>query len=183
MDSDKRKRRNMWRVVFVIYLIFLMYFLFFSDLFGRTVVYEDYRYNLEPFKEIKRFCTTVKDKDYLIFFVNIIGNIVLFMPFGYLFMAVTEGRQYRHKKIVTGFLDAFVAAFIFCLTVETAQLLSKVGVFDVDDVILNVFGAILGYFVYVIARRVRTATRNREYERNEEKERKQCSIQKKRVFR
>ena len=173
----------MWIIVFIVYLFFLMYFLFFSDLFGRTVIYEDYRYNLEPFKEIKRFCTTVKEKDYLIFFVNIIGNIVLFMPFGYLFMAVTEGRHYRRKKVVTGFLDVFAAAFVFCLTVETAQLLSRVGVFDVDDVILNVFGAVLGYFVYTIARKVRKASKNREYEENEEKERKQCSIQKKRVLR
>ena len=65
MDINRKKRNRLYVIVFIVYMVFLMYFLFFSDLFGRTVVYEDYRYNLEPFKEIRRFCTTVKEKDYI----------------------------------------------------------------------------------------------------------------------
>ena len=164
MDINKKRRRILFRIVFIAYLVFLMYFLFFSDLFGRTVTYDEYRYNLTPFKEIQRFCTRVKEKDYAVFFVNIVGNIVLFMPFGYLFCSLNE-RRYKNKKVIMPFIYMFVAASLFCIVVETCQLLSRVGVFDVDDIILNITGAILGFCVYITVRLLKGISRMREYER------------------
>ena len=47
--------RLLGKVLFVLYIGFIIYFLLFSDLYGRTGVMEEYRYNLVLFKEIKRF--------------------------------------------------------------------------------------------------------------------------------
>jgi len=156
-DADK-KRKNLFTVVFIVYIAFLMYFLFFSDLFGRTTVYEEYRYNLQPFKEIKRFWTTVREKDYVVFFINIVGNVALFMPFGFLFPTVLISKC---KKAFCRFMGTMLAAFIMVGVVETCQLLTKVGVFDVDDIILNVFGAFLGYFVYAVSGFIRRKKRKK----------------------
>ena len=64
----------------------------------------------------------------------------------YLFCSLNE-RRYKNKKVIMPFIDMFVAASLFCIVVETCQLLSRVGVFDVDDIILNITGAILGFCV------------------------------------
>ena len=162
MDRYKKRRKALFMVIFFAYLAFLMYFLFFSDLFGRTITYDEYRYNLTPFREIERFFTKVKEKDYIVFLVNIFGNIVLFMPYGYIFPVLSED---RHKKVIFAFIDMFFAALIFCLVVETCQLLSRVGVFDVDDIILNMFGALLGFCTYVIVRLMKNHRRMKAYEK------------------
>lgn len=56
MNSKRRKRvRILGKILFVLYIGFIIYFLLFSDLYGRTGQMDTYRYNLELFKEIKRF--------------------------------------------------------------------------------------------------------------------------------
>ena len=46
-------------------------------------------------------------------------------------------------------------SFEFSLLVETIQLVSKVGSFDVDDLLLNTTGGILGFLLYKIVQKVR----------------------------
>ena len=70
---------------------------------------------------------------------DVLGNILIFIPFGYFI-----SRYVRPKKIWPIIVDAMITS----ITVETVQL--KIGrSFDIDDVMLNIMGAILGYFVYV----------------------------------
>ena len=49
--------RAFGKVLFLLYVGFLIYFLFVAEWYGRTEIAEDYRYNLELFKEIRRFIT------------------------------------------------------------------------------------------------------------------------------
>ncbi len=42
-----------------------------------------------------------------------------------------------------------INAFLFVLGIEVFQLFSAFGAFDVDDILLNCVGAVLGYFVYL----------------------------------
>ena len=49
----------------------------------------------------------------------------------------------------------FLSGFLLSLTVEVIQLISKVGCFDVDDLILNTLGAVLGYVFFVISNHIR----------------------------
>lgn len=140
--SSKFILRRICLVLFTAYVIVLAYFLFFSDGYGRTVTYEEYRYNLIPFQEIKRFYIYSGRVGIIASITNIAGNIVAFMPFGALI------RWVRNKRT-----NAFLATgytFLFSLAIELVQLVTRVGVFDVDDLILNTLGGLLGYICYYV---------------------------------
>lgn len=138
-----RKHKTILKILFVAYLVLLVYFLFFSEKFGRTGS-RDYEPNLEPFKEIKRDidCITGKNgKSYITFgCLNLFGNVVAFIPFGFFLPALFGKWQ--------NFLLVTVEIFLFSLLVEIVQLFSFTGSFDVDDIILNTLGGFLGYIVY-----------------------------------
>ena len=107
-----------------------------------------YRYNLEPFKEIIRFIKYRHVVGYSAFVINVIGNVVAFMPFGFFIPHIAVKR--------TGCIKVLSLTFIFTLSVETIQLVSKLGRFDIDDIILNTLGGILGYILYLIYRKIRS---------------------------
>ena len=128
-------------VVFFAYMAALVYFLFFSEKYGRNAG-EDYRYNLIPFSEIKRFFKYSDVVGTEAFLVNIVGNIVAFIPFGILLPIVIKG----YKKSAIIIFDGFVVSLI----IETIQLFTKVGSFDVDDIILNTIGVAIGYVLFKV---------------------------------
>ena len=99
-----------------------------------------YRYNLKLFAEIRRGLEHVETVGYRYVLVNIAGNIVAFVPFGFLLPLVSE------RKIHTG--KAFYYSFLLSLCVESIQLVSRTGAFDVDDLLLNTVGGVLGYWCY-----------------------------------
>lgn len=140
MDVTKRRRRLVAGILFVMYFIVLFYFLFFSEEMGRTYSERVYHYNLVPFREIGRFIRyrhTLGDKAVLL---NIVGNIAAFVPFG-AFLPIFSVRCRR-------FFYAALYSFELSLLVELLQLISKVGSFDVDDLLLNTLGGILGFVIY-----------------------------------
>lgn len=142
-EDNKRWLTFVCRLMFYIYIILLAYFLFFSERYGRDLVTEDYRYNLELFKEIKRF---IKYRDKLgpeSFVVNILGNILAFAPYGFLLPLLN--RKYRR------FFYAAFLSILFSLVIEIVQMLLKVGIFDVDDILLNSVGGILGYLLFAVS--------------------------------
>jgi glycopeptide antibiotics resistance protein len=108
---------------------------------------EQYRYNLVPFREIRRFIKYREIVGWRAFFVNVIGNIIAFVPFGML-MPRLSGRM-KHWYLVT------LLALEFSFAVEVVQLVLKLGCFDVDDLILNTAGGLIGYVIYVCTRRGR----------------------------
>lgn len=136
MDKKKETWRIWFILLFLAYLLLLAYLLFFSSTYGRTAEM-GYRYNLTPFLEIRRGLENINTVGYYYVLVNIAGNIAAFMPFGFLLPLITE------KKINCG--KALVYGFLLSLTAESLQLVSKTGAFDVDDLILNTAGSILGY--------------------------------------
>ncbi|MDR1700339.1 MAG: VanZ family protein [Lachnoclostridium sp.] len=138
-------------LAFYCYIGLLTYFLFFSEKYGRTVSYREYRYNLELFFEIKRFYH-MGGMDFLI---NVLGNVVAFIPLGF-FIPVLY-REQRKGKVIVGhyfrsFLFVMFLGLLFSFAVETIQMLTKVGSFDVDDLFLNTTGVIIGYIGYVTAK-------------------------------
>ena len=124
----------------MIYVFIVIYFVLFSDRLGRTDAYDTYRYNLTPFNEIRRFILYRDQVSPGAFILNLLGNLMVLFPFGFLIPIL------RLKK--TGVVRIMVYAFLFSFGIELLQLITKVGVFDVDDILLNVLGAILGYEVY-----------------------------------
>ncbi len=138
----KRKRIRKYSIgLFIIYMMALIYFLLLSDGFSRVNGYSQYRYNLVPFQEIKRFILYWRAiDDPIMVLVNLLGNVVAFIPFGALIRWVINRRVYWYQ--VTGY------TFLFSLCVELLQLITRVGVFDVDDLILNTLGGLIGFWIY-----------------------------------
>lgn len=78
---------------------------------------------------------------------NFLGNIILFIPFGFLLPCVTDWNR-MWKTVVTG--------IGFSLLIETIQLITSRGCFDFDDVILNSLGCVIGYGIHRAARKLFT---------------------------
>ncbi len=146
--SIKRAKiiRALGKVLFVLYVGFLIYFLFLAEWYGRTEISEEYRYNLELFKEIRRFITYREQLGTFVVAANLLGNILIFVPYG--FFVSMAGRT-------RGLFRTFFLSMFLSLGVETVQLVTRVGSFDVDDILLNTIGGILGYVVFAACSRVR----------------------------
>lgn len=114
------------KLCFIIYILCLFYAVTFQDVSWSS-------HNYIPFKEILRY-----DFGSSLFYKNICGNILLFLPYG-IFIA-------KYVKLDKLFVVGLIA-FITSLSIEVIQFL--IGrVFDVDDIILNVIGCLIGFVIY-----------------------------------
>ena len=133
------------KVIFFIYLLAVIKVIIFkypysqlkaiADTWEKGVILEGLdTANFTLFKTIRMYI----DYSYMLnSFENLVGNIVVFIPFGFLI-------PYVLKKGKNFFVMLF-NAFLFVLGIEVFQLFSAFGAFDVDDILLNCFGAVLGY--------------------------------------
>lgn len=135
-----KKERIISIIIFVIYIIALCYFLFFAESMGRTTRGDEYHYNLQPLFEIKRIWRSshILGMKYVI--LNFAGNVIAFIPFGYLLPKMVKKKPKLFHTVLF--------SFEFSLLVELTQLISRTGSFDVDDLILNTFGGLIGYILY-----------------------------------
>ena len=85
------KKTLKW-LIFIAYIAALVYFMFFAEILGRTDVSRTYRYNLVPFKEIKRFVNHFWQLGLTAVLANIAGNVVAFMPFGFCLPLIADHR-------------------------------------------------------------------------------------------
>lgn len=130
-------------ILFVLYIIVLFYFLFFSEAMGRTYSERAYHYNLIPFKEISRFFKYSEALGTKAVLLNIWGNMAAFVPFG-VFLPIFSVRCRKLWRTA-------MYSFELSLLAEVLQLATKVGSFDVDDLLLNTVGGILGFVIYKLA--------------------------------
>ncbi len=77
---------------------------------------------------------------------NLAGNVLVFVPFGVMLPLLSA-----ECRTAAG---VFGNAFTFVLGIEVFQLFSAFGAFDVDDILLNCVGAMLGYALYRAACRL-----------------------------
>ena len=98
------------------------------------------------FKEIRRFILYRDILGWRAVFLNIFGNVLAFMPFGFFLPVIWE--RTRHWYITV------ILSFAMSLIVETMQLVGKVGSFDVDDLLLNTIGGFVGYIIFALAKGV-----------------------------
>lgn len=109
--------------------------------------------NLHPFHTIRRFLWVFSHSSntWLIrqASINIYGNILLFLPLGF-FPPVLWQRMQRFWKTIL-----LAAGIMICI--ELLQMLLLVGTCDVDDVILNVSGAAIGYGIFKLISRAPAA--------------------------
>jgi glycopeptide antibiotics resistance protein len=98
--------------------------------------------NFVPFKSIVPLLSG--QGNHLINMVNLFGNIIPFMPIGLLAPLVVRSISWQ-KALVLGVVTG--------LTFEVMEVVFRVGIFDVDDILLNAFGVMLGYGVFVMFKR------------------------------
>ena len=119
--------KELLTLFFVIYILCMFQVVTFQDVSSAG------SNNFVPFREIFRYNFGSR-----LFIKNIIGNVVMFIPYG--FFVAYYGKSNNWK---TTFLLVLVAS----LVIESTQL--AIGrVFDVDDILLNVIGGFIGYFIY-----------------------------------
>lgn len=144
MKSGKKKKlRLVWRILFLMYILLLIYFLFFAEWYGRTSeVHLEPQYNLVPFLEIKRFWTYREQIGIWNVFLNLAGNVIGFLPFGFILPIISPDLKRGGLVVFFGMMMSIM--------VEMLQLIGCVGSCDIDDVILNTLGAFLGYVCFRI---------------------------------
>lgn len=124
---------------FVLYKeLFMFTALLYAMLLFYVVTFQDVNYgtnNFIPFKEIMRYEVGSK-----LFIKNILGNIILFIPFGFFVSRILKTRK------------IWPIVFVSIITsgvIEYTQL--QIGrTFDIDDIILNLIGSLLGYLMYLV---------------------------------
>ena len=147
MNLRKSKKfRIIGKILFILYIVFIIYFLIFSDWYGRAGTMDEYHYNLVLFREIKRFWNYRAEVGLFAMFTNLFGNVIIFIPFGF-FMPMAS----KYRSI----FSAVFYSFGLSLCVETFQLITKVGSFDVDDLLLNTVGGLVGYLIFVLGEALR----------------------------
>ncbi len=120
-------------LTFIVYILCLFQIVTSQDVSGVHGV------NVTLFKELTRYQFGSR-----LFYRNIVGNILMFVPFGFF---TSYYLKLERKRFI------FYLALIVSVVIELIQL--KIGrAFDVDDIVLNIVGSLLGYFLYRIMDKV-----------------------------
>lgn len=102
--------------------------------------------NLIPFTTIMPYL--LGERGQMIALFNIGGNIVLFVPLGFLIPFVFRNVAWR---------TLLVLAVIVPILIEITQAVFRIGIFDIDDVILNGLGVMIGYLVFVLFKKLQSS--------------------------
>jgi glycopeptide antibiotics resistance protein len=149
--------RTLTVILFTIYMIILVKVVLFKGPLFYEVVSgaDDYRastsnatykgYNLVPFRTIKSFLTPHPSISTSTKVFNLLGNIALFVPFGVLLPLLFRN--------LGKFNYMFLASVLLSLFFEAFQLFTHTGHFDVDDIILNSLGGVIGYLIFIATSR------------------------------
>ncbi len=138
--KEKSSKLVRYLVIFLLaaYLFLLAYLTFFSHYYGRGErLFRNS--NFIPLKTILFYLNSGMD---WITVTNLAGNIAAFVPLGFLL-------PLSFKKM-RSFLKVLLAALLVTVIIETGQYLLIVGSADIDDVFLNLLGAMAGYFFYKV---------------------------------
>lgn len=145
-------RQPFMRFLFLVYCAAMLWLLF-----GRSFGWDDgltYRemlqksINLTPLFTIRNYLQVVlyrtNDAVFGHCLINLLGNILLFIPIGFLLPKLW--------KTMRNFFIFIIFVLLLILLVELTQLFTLLGSFDVDDIILNLTGMIIGYLIWAISK-------------------------------
>ncbi len=153
MAKSRAIRTKRLKFFFFVYCAFMVWLLFFrSGGWTEGISYEDQlrqNINLQPFLTIRNYWNVVyhrtNDAALAHCIINLGGNIILFIPIGVLLPRI-------YPKL-RNFFRFFCACLGVMFLVEVLQLFTLLGSFDVDDLILNLFGMTIGFISYHLFRK------------------------------
>lgn len=124
-----KKIRLYYQILMMFYCLFLLYIMFFG--FDRS----PYDYNIVRLKPLISTVEFVdRNFDWKNISINILGNIFMIIPFG--FLGIIFPKLNQIKTLLINFLFGIII-------VESLQYFSRLGVFDIDDIILNTIGVLI----------------------------------------
>ncbi|MCD4761874.1 VanZ family protein [bacterium] len=123
-------------VIIILYLAILIELIVFKYPTGMT--FSIANANLIPFKTILVYFSG--EPTWKIAIRNLLGNIVVLVPLGFLLAAMYQRLKWNR---------ALLAGLFTGVVLELLQVIFKSGVFDIDDIILNFLGVIIGYLVFI----------------------------------
>ena len=137
-------KKLLTRTLFVLYCIWMLVLLFDRDQAEQSI-------NLEPLRTIRLFVRVLlydpNPYNIRLSIINLFGNIVLFIPLGYFLPRLWKGlRKWWRTWLMT---------LLIMTAVEITQLLTLRGTCDVDDLILNLLGAAMGYGIFRVLKKDR----------------------------
>ncbi len=150
--SNKKGFRILCAIIGAIYLIafVLLYFNRFRSLmaFGTWGQYIGRNTNFVPFSSVSFYISYLTggmmNND--IIWKNLFGSLLLFLPMGALLPALFD----KMKRLLP-FLFAQLCTIV---VLEAAQLFTTTGSFDIDDILLGLVGAAIGWCFYVLIHRI-----------------------------
>ncbi len=136
--SSNKLTVYMSRLFLTVYLLLLSYLTFFSSYFSRHTGFRSL--NLVPFSTVLQYASGNMGVYHML--INLIGNIVAFMPLG--FLSPLSFKSFRR------FSRVLLLTFLSTVLIEINQYAFSVGVCDIDDVLLNILGGIFGYYIFIV---------------------------------
>lgn len=125
--------KKFYKIIIVPYTLFLLYLMFLG--MGRFQ-YEDHLITVAPiFSTLEFIQNSIDWKDIVII---VLGNIIMFIPFGFL------GWVFPGLNNLKTLLYSFISAIVIA---EALQYFTRMGIFEIDDVIFNTFGVWLGWLL------------------------------------
>lgn len=151
---DKKANKKVVSLIFIIYCLILLKLILFK--YPRALIKELLVcWNLEmldrnikdanfiPFSSIRRDILTLNS-----YYIKVlIYNIMAFIPMGFLLPLVSKRARNMYFTIII--------AIVFSFLIEITQLITVLGTFDIDDILLNTLGALIGYVLYLAFIRIR----------------------------
>ena len=126
----------------IAYFLFLLCLVMLNPMRFEHIVAIQQRLRVHPFADSMRDISYARGSNWFIhwfnFLGNIFGNIILFIPVGYIAILVFR---------MSNFWAIVGMAFLMSLSIEAGQYYTGLGVADVDDVILNTAGAAIGFYL------------------------------------
>lgn len=143
------------RFLFVVYVAVLLWLLFDRPVARDPMI--DYaqrmreNMNLIPFHTVGNYWKVIRRMEFTpLFFhcvINLGGNIFLFIPIGYFLPKLWS--------MLRKFFPFLLTCVMAIVLVELLQLVTLLGSLDIDDLILNLFGMLVGYLIFMISKKKR----------------------------
>lgn len=118
-----------------------------------------YNSNIIPFKNTIGYLNGSHHVNMDIIINNTLGNILIFLPLG-IFLPLLFKKYSKFTKVI-------IASTVISFTIEVLQIVLKIGKFDIDDVILNVIGSIIGFLLLKMIKSVITLYRKLQIDSHE----------------
>lgn len=142
LSNDYQLKRNFVKIACVVYSISLVFYIFYTGISYKIngVNNYDFSYNLVPFKQIyENFYLVFNNaQSFSLLFDYVIVDLCLFVPYSFFI-------SYLKTKI--SFKEFFIIIFLIITMKELFQLITGFGVFDINDIILNLIGVSFAFYL------------------------------------